>query len=305
MTKPASRLYRARVVRSARLSPNFVRVTFSSPEFADLGTGGPDQRIKIIFPLPGSHTSELPEGEDWYSTWRTLPNEARNPMRTYTIRRADADARELDVDFVAHGDSGPASRWIAGEILGDELLIIAPDATSEAPIGGFEWHPGAATTVLVAGDETAAPAICGILETMRADAVGAVFLEVPEEADILSVNAPANVAVTWLPRARSASAKHGALLDQAVKSWAADWLSATETKAAAVNSTAEETALLNPESEVLWEVPEERDDAGLYAWLAGEAGTITGLRRHLVRDLGVDRTRVAFMGYWKVGRAEN
>jgi NADPH-dependent ferric siderophore reductase len=55
---------------------------------------------------------------------------------------------------------------------------------------------------------------------------------------------------------------------------------------------------------VLWEVPDAPADAGLYAWLAGEAGVITGLRRHLVRDLGIERSRVAFMGYWKAGRAE-
>ncbi|UWF78561.1 SIP domain-containing protein [Microbacterium sp. EF45047] len=42
-----------------------------------------------------------------------------------------------------------------------------------------------------------------------------------------------------------------------------------------------------------------------HAWLAGEAGTITALRRHLVRDLGVDRRSVAFMGYWRAGRAES
>ncbi|MCY1159333.1 MAG: siderophore-interacting protein, partial [Citricoccus sp.] len=41
-----------------------------------------------------------------------------------------------------------------------------------------------------------------------------------------------------------------------------------------------------------------------YAWLAGEAGAITSIRRHLVKDLGIDRKCVSFMGYWKQGRAE-
>ena len=39
----------------------------------------------------------------------------------------------------------------------------------------------------------------------------------------------------------------------------------------------------------------------LYAWIAGESGLVTGLRRVLVRDLGVDRRQVAFMGYWRRG----
>ena len=29
------------------------------------------------------------------------------------------------------------------------------------------------------------------------------------------------------------------------------------------------------------------------------------LRRHLVRGVGLDRRQVAFMGYWRHGRAEN
>jgi NADPH-dependent ferric siderophore reductase len=54
----------------------------------------------------------------------------------------------------------------------------------------------------------------------------------------------------------------------------------------------------------LWEVPPESPHGHWYAWLAGEAGTITGLRRHLVKGLGIDRKCVSFMGYWKIGRAE-
>ena len=30
---------------------------------------------------------------------------------------------------------------------------------------------------------------------------------------------------------------------------------------------------------------------------------VTGLRRALVKDLGVDRHQVAFMGYWRLGVA--
>ncbi len=41
----------------------------------------------------------------------------------------------------------------------------------------------------------------------------------------------------------------------------------------------------------------------LYAWIAGESKVVTGLRRHLVRHLGMDRRQVAFMGYWRRGVA--
>ena len=59
--------------------------------------------------------------------------------------------------------------------------------------------------------------------------------------------------------------------------------------------------------EVLWEVPEATgaSESGFYAWLAGEAGVIRHLRRHLVAERGVDRRAVAFMGYWRRGRSED
>ncbi|OLF18156.1 hypothetical protein BU204_07840 [Actinophytocola xanthii] len=40
-----------------------------------------------------------------------------------------------------------------------------------------------------------------------------------------------------------------------------------------------------------------------YAWLCGESALASGLRRHLVRDRGVDRRRILFSGYWKLGQA--
>jgi NADPH-dependent ferric siderophore reductase len=57
-----------------------------------------------------------------------------------------------------------------------------------------------------------------------------------------------------------------------------------------------------PDEDPLWDVPEEARADGVYAWIAGECSVVTGLRRHLVRDLGVDRRSVAFMGYWRAGR---
>ena len=60
---------------------------------------------------------------------------------------------------------------------------------------------------------------------------------------------------------------------------------------------------MDVDREILWEVPERRPRP-LYAWLAGEAAVIRGLRRHLVTERGLDRRAVAFMGYWRRGRAE-
>ena len=65
------------------------------------------------------------------------------------------------------------------------------------------------------------------------------------------------------------------------------------------------------DTDILWEVPRTAKrgaalkSAPLYSWLAGEAAAIKSLRRHLVTELGVDRRAIAFMGYWRVGKAEN
>ncbi|MGH3392446.1 MAG: siderophore-interacting protein, partial [Actinomadura sp.] len=42
-----------------------------------------------------------------------------------------------------------------------------------------------------------------------------------------------------------------------------------------------------------------------YAWIAGEAGAIRALRRHLVRERGYDRRAVTFTGYWRRGATED
>lgn len=67
---------------------------------------------------------------------------------------------------------------------------------------------------------------------------------------------------------------------------------------------------IDVDRDLLWEVPRTAKggaalkSAHVYAWLAGEAGAIKALRRYLVGELGVDRRAVAFMGYWRLGRAE-
>jgi NADPH-dependent ferric siderophore reductase len=298
VTKPAYRLFTVDIASVEPMSPSFTRVAFRSDDLADVGWNGPDQRIKILLPLPGAGYSHLSQaGGDWFSAWWQLPDEARNRMRTYTIRRADRAARELVVDFVVHGDAGPASRWVRQADVGEQVAVIAPDATSTQDGGGYEWRPGNATTLLLAGDETAVPAISAIVESLPGDACGAVFLEVPTKDDVLPLCAPAGVAVTWLAR-DGEGATYGDLLDRAVRAWAGRW-------AAAHDGSVRPAELPEADPDLLWEAPQAPADTGLYAWLAGETSTIVGLRRHLVRDVGIDRSRIAFMGYWRLGRAEN
>ena len=302
--KPAHRPYRVRVAAVRRLAPSFVRITFTGDDLGDFGVDGLDQRIKVVLPLEATGYDTFPT-DDWYASWRALPAEQQNAFRTYTARAARPAMREVDVDFVCHGDTGPASAWAGRARVGDELMLVGPDATSGVTGSGVEWSPGDARTLLLAGDETAAPAICAILEALDVTAVGHVFIEVPTDADRLPVSAPAGVEVRWIARN---GASHGVRMTDQVHAWASTVASAGVSGAAGSASScgdAVELTEVDVDEQVLWDVPAASDDRPVYAWIAGEAGCVKELRRHLVRGVGLDREQVAFMGYWRHGKAEN
>lgn len=315
--RPAYRSFRVQVARVDRLTPHFTRITFTADDLIDFGTAGLDQRVKVVLPLPEIGFAAFPDVDDWYSAWRELPEALRNPFRTYTVRAVRPDAREVDIDFVGHGDGGPASAWAASAGRGDEIVLVGPDEYSAGRATGIDWRPGDVETLLLAGDETAAPAISAILESLPADARGVALIEVPGADDRLELRAPAGVEVRWLPRAE-ADAGHGSRLVPAVRDWVVRHLGARATVAekldSAVNGGAgvyavdDEAAAAEPADLAdgpLWDVPEGHSlDGDCYAWLAGEASAITTLRRFLVREAGLDRRQVAFMGYWRLGRAE-
>lgn len=292
--KPAARPFTVSVQRIQRLTPTFLRITFTGADLDEFGTDGLDQRVKIMLPLPGIGFTPL-DPANWWGAWRELPDELRNPLRTYTVRAVRTELSEIDIDFVAHGDTGPASRWATNATVGDDLIIIGPSLRTDGLVSGVEWKPGDATHVLLAGDETAAPAICSIVSSMPRDAKGCAFIEVPTLADALPIDAPDGVHVTWLARN---GAPHGSALDPAVRAWTDSFITD--------GHQGERLADVDIENGILWEVPEPTSHSGgLYAWLAGEAGVIKTLRRFLVSETGLDRHQVAFMGYWRVGRAEN
>lgn len=295
-TVSAWRLFRVRLSRVQRLSPSFVRLTFAGGDLTALGDDGDDQRIKVI--LPASDGSlELTEDAEfgWYADLRAREEARRNPVRTYTSRYVRADQGEVDVDFVLHGEDGPASRFALHAAVGDEVVLCGPNLRHGGPYGGTGFAPAEGTRrFLLVADETAVPAALAILERLPRSASGTALLEVPRAGDELAVDAPAGVQVRWLTRD---GAEHGSLLVPAVHDLLEEWLGHEEHERAVELPD-------DPEGHI-WDVPDHAVRGDFYAWLAGEAGVVTGLRRTLVREHGVDRRSVAFMGYWRRGRAEN
>ncbi|MBG6215968.1 NADPH-dependent ferric siderophore reductase [Arthrobacter sp. CAN_A6] len=353
---PAVTAFDVVVSRVERVGANFQRITFSGACLTGFGVAGPllDLRIKVIIPGEGRTCPDIGalmqsegDGAGWYQQWLGLEPAERGSMRTYTVRnfRGHLAEPEIDVDFVMHfdddGRGGPASQWAARAAPGDRVCLIGPNAaaaqcTTAGSYGGIEWSPGLAQHVLLAGDETAVPAVCAILESLPAHVGGDAFLEVPDPADFQEVSTASSVRITWLARG---ARQHGELLDQAVRTAVRvpGWVSLSryfvpgtpvvQSPGSVVSGrTQAATALAGPEPEevdidrtILWETPQRLEASVLqatpnpgrlpgsqpfYAWIAGEAAIVRGLRRYLVRDVGIDRKQVAFMGYWRQGRSE-
>ena len=297
------------VVRVDRLSPSFVRFELGSPAFTELGNdAGPyyDQRIKLVFPDGDGPVPSFEGADDsWWETWIERPVEERGHMRTYTIRDVvgtGADTR-LVVDIVLHddhgdGEAGPGSAWAAQAKVGDRLVTMAPRRGYE--YGGIEFAPGDADRIMLVGDETALPAIAGIVRDLPADAVGTALVEVPLSADVQELAGPDGVEMVWLPR-------DGAPLGSLVHSAALERLGAVpvpvEVNDDEVDPDLWETPVFSSSGEAIEDSSgsESAHTDDMYVWIAGESKVVTGLRRVLVNDLGLDRRQVAFMGYWRVG----
>jgi NADPH-dependent ferric siderophore reductase len=293
------------VVSAERVSPSFVRIVLGGDDLADVGVAGPllDQRFKLVVPASGGGIATV-AGADatWLSTWSARPVEERGHMRTYTVRalQRDAAGTRVVVDVVVHDDgaTGPGAEWALAARPGTRAVAVLPRRGH--PFGGIEFEPPPGHRLLLVGDETAVPAVCAILECLPDDARGTAYLEVPHAADVQDVRRPAGVEVTWLVRGER---EHGVAVREAVLG-----------HLGAAEAVVDEPEEVDPD---LWETPswsssgEPLDGstagdhrlADVYAWVAGESAMVTGLRRHLVRELGMDRRQVAFMGYWRRGVA--
>ena len=296
---PGYRFFSVTVARTERLGPAFLRLTLTGADLRGFGAGGHDQRIKLVLSRDGQPVEPLlRSGPGWYQDYCALPDDVRPHLRTYTVRAARPEVGELDVDVVLHGvaggQPGPAASWAAAARPGDPLVILGPDRPGSGRAWGCEWAPPPAGPLFLAGDETAVPAISAIVESLPAGRHAVAVLEVPDAGDVLPLALPAGVEVRWLirgarPRGEALGpAVHAALCELGV----------------AAPSAGVEPEDVDLDGGVLWEVPEAGAATGCYAWLAGEAGMVKKLRRRLVRDLGVPRTSVAFMGYWRLGAAE-
>jgi NADPH-dependent ferric siderophore reductase len=176
-------------------------------------------------------------------------------LRSYTARRQDPTAGEIEIDFVLHGD-GPAAAWAAAARPGAVLAVAGAASLAERPA---RW-------LLLAGDETALPAISRLLAAAAPETTGVAFLEVagPEEEQPLV--APPGIALHWLHRNGTPPGESTLLLDAVA-------------------------ALTPPDT----------DD--VFAWVGAESAAVRAIRADLRGRWGLGRAQHHAIGYWRRGRA--
>lgn len=186
MTTTAPRLLQVR--RSERITPRMVRITLTGEDLAGFPGDGPDRRIKMFFPAPGQERPALPRSTSGGPIWPT--GQPRPTIRTYTVRRFDPQAKELDVDFVLHDGHGPAAAWARDAQPGAWVGVSEPGGRYE-PDPDADYH-------LIIGDESALPAVATVLEALPPDTLTLVFLEVADEAEEQPL--PGTAKVQWIHR---------------------------------------------------------------------------------------------------------
>ncbi|WP_143199199.1 siderophore-interacting protein [Bradyrhizobium sp. NAS80.1] len=214
------------------LTPRMRRIVVSGESLRTFETDRPGQWVKVFVPVPGRAE---PEG------------------RPYTIRRFDRSNARLEIDFVRHGD-GPLATWA-------EQAQVGMHAQLGAPQSQFRVSDDAPRLVL-AGDETALPAILAILESRPKLPRIEALLEVQDSREEQATPDLPDLVVNWIHRGETG--QPGLELERRIRSldWSC-WLG--------------------------------------QIFLAAEGNVVRRLRTFLTSGCGISRAAMHTSGYWKLG----
>jgi len=169
------------VVSKTWVTPNMIRVTFGADWMTTLEAGIEGAHFKL-FLRDANQSIEAFEEQ--------LEVGPRPTVRTYTIRSIRVDAGEIDVDFVDHGDTGPASAWARSCDNGDVVGFAGP--------GPIKLKTFFADYYVLAADMSAIPVVAATLEAMPRDAKGKAYIEITTGADQQDIDAPRGIDIEWI-----------------------------------------------------------------------------------------------------------
>jgi NADPH-dependent ferric siderophore reductase len=175
------------VVGTQQLTPHMVRVVLGGSAFDTfVPSNFTDSYVKLVFVDDAVDVPGLPQPLT-LDSFAGLP-----PDKTMTVRHVDVAAREVTVDIVVHGEHGVAGAWAASAQPGQPIYLMGPGG-AYTPDPAADWH-------LLAGDETALPAIAAALDALPANAIGKAFIEVAGPEDEIPLAEPESVEVNWVYR---------------------------------------------------------------------------------------------------------
>jgi NADPH-dependent ferric siderophore reductase len=240
MARPPYSLFCVTAELVELVTPHMKRITVDGSRLPAFRAGLPAQWLKVF----------VPAGDEQAITGRA-----------YTVRRFDPLSKKLELDFVLHGDNGPVSAWAARVKPGDSFEISAAH-----PRSGFAIQ-SSTERYLLFGDETALPAIGGILEALPAHARADVFVEVDDANEEQTIDTVAAVNFNWLHRKGGGRSVSGGF-EEAAKTLG-------------------------------------RPDENTVIWIAAESSIVKSLRKHALSDWSADRRRLHAAGYWKRGESDH
>jgi len=195
------RFRRVAVERVRPVGPRLLGVTLAGDELAGFRLDEPAASVRLLLPEPDA-ALVLPT---WNGNEFLLPDGRRPTLRTLTPRRADPESNELDVAIVVH-DHGTASSWAVAASPGAAVAVSGPGR-------GYAPDPDA-PAFLLAGDETALPAIAQLLETLPEVPVD-VRIEIAATDGRIELPAHPHATVEWF-ELTSGTAPGTALVDAVV-----------------------------------------------------------------------------------------
>lgn len=179
--------FRRVAVRSRTpLSERMVRVVLGGDELDGFAIESAASSVRLLLPPPAGH--DVIEMPTWTGNQFELASGERAPIRTFTPRAFDAERLELTLDFVLH-EHGAATDWVRRAGVGDEVAISGP--------GRSEVLDPAARSFLLAGDESAIPAIGQLLETIDTDHTVAVHIEITDPSARFELPGHPNATIEW------------------------------------------------------------------------------------------------------------
>ena len=244
------------VIACRTLTPHMRRLTLAGDNvarFASLDA----LHLNLMIQHPEATEPQWPHvGANGVIAWDDP--ELRPVMRKYTVRAVDLAAGTIDIDFVLHDDAGPGAHLADTVAVGDRVGVLG---LGGGGLVAADWY-------LLAGDETALPAIARMLENLPAEARGKVFLEVEDAGEIQPLAAPPAVEVEWLLRNGRPAGSTTLLAD-------------------AVRATA---------------FPANGET--VYVWAGCEFETFRAIRSHVRQERRLSTSEHLVVSYWRRGQCE-